>query len=1178
MLLKRLEAYGFKSFADKVEIEFDKGITAVVGPNGSGKSNITDAIRWVLGEQNIRALRGLKSEDIIFTGSNARRPSGVAEVSLSFLNDGTLPVDYNEVNITRRFFRSGESEYYINKTRCRLKDIFSLFADTGLGQDGMSVISQNKIDEILNSKPEERRLFFEETAGITKYRARKKEAMRKLEDTEQNYIRVNDIVQEIETQLEPLSEQAEKTRKYNELRIKQRQCNLTLLCGSYDKSLEQKEKLRQQSEELRDQEIALVAANNLIEARKQENGRQILALENDLQQVTAENSSLHDKIEKVTAEIRLWEERRHQRDINQKRLVGQQKNLTEQLAVSRQEKESIIADTEELLVKQAECAERLGQEKTAAKEMSQKIKDQKTAGRSLNEQREALRQEISEKQKAYALLERDIEADIENSRLQGQSETDLNASLAENQSAFAAIKEKIVALTERKAVIVGEQKNLSARQKKLTEQVNTARQLAGAAQQYAEQAETKIEVLKNMQQAYEGFGKAAKVVLKSHESWRSGVCGAVAELITVPQQYITAVDVALGAGLQNIVTDNAETAKRAIEFLKRSNGGRVTFLPLDTLEQRKAPDVFIKATGVIGWLNEIVKVEEKYRKALDFLLARTLLVDNIDHALSLAKKQQHKVRIVTVSGELLNPGGSISGGSYKQQESGFLNRSGEIANLQETLTKKKAEAAERLQQLTELKAESEKVYGDLAAIKDQLDEIALAEAKQKFESDKLQEQIKEKEEKLARIAEWKARRELTFAKAQERKVLAAREIRALSEKSDALAAEAVKVQEKLSELEQEADDLGKEINESELQKAVLGQQVIRSKEKGLLIDKTIKQTEKELSDSQNELKTLELADAEGQQQVKELQENKEKSSLLYQTGLEKQKSLYDAKMSRLAEAQDIDKEITEGNQKQNKLNNKIHALELDVSKVDFEIGQMEKQFVDDFSKTPAEAKSECLDLKTGELKKLQEELQDNISALGMVNPQAIEEYESRKTRYDFLRKQLADLAEAKQNLLVLVKEINQTMTKQFNDAFGKIRVAFNDIFVELFGGGKAELELTDDKDVLNSGVEIIVQLPEKKQQNLSALSGGERALTVIALLFSFLRVKPAPFSVLDEIDAPLDEANIARFSKFLHDFADNTQFIIVTHRKRTMEAADVMYGVTLEDAGVSKLISVRLGE
>lgn len=1178
MQLKRLEAYGFKSFADRTEIEFDKGVTAIVGPNGSGKSNITDAIRWVLGEQNVRNLRGTKSEDVIFTGSSSRRPLGVAEVSVSFINDGTLPLDFDEVVVTRRYFRSGESEYYINKARCRLKDIYALFADTGLGQDGMSVISQNKIDEILNSKPEERRLFFEETAGITKYRSRKKEAMHKLEGTEQNYLRVNDIVQEIESQLEPLAEQAERTRKYNGLKAEYHKCVVTELCDTYQRLSGAKERYAEQLEEIKDREVGIAAEKHSAEAEKESVNNEVLQLENELQILAADNAAVHEKIEAAVSEVRLFEERREQRDANRKRLAEQKAMIGGKITAAESERDELKEEAERLAKEQEAFKGELEIKRSAAKELSGKIRQQKGFADELRNKREVMQQDISEKQKAYALLERDIEADMEMSRRRGESEASVRASYEANKQKCAETEKEFEQLTAERTVVADNIRSFTQKQKKLIDDTNRFRQMAGAAKQYAEMAETKLDVLKNMQQAYEGFGKAAKAVLKSHDNWRSRVCGAVAELINVPQKYITAVDVALGAGSQNIVTEDAETAKLAIAFLKRGNFGRVTFLPLDTLEIRKPPEVFLRAAGVVGWLNEVVSVEEKYQKAIDFLLARTLLVDTLDHALALAKKQGHRVRIVTLEGELLNPGGSISGGSYKQQESGFLNRAGEIASLSQAYETKQKEAVEHLQRLDEVKNELERVNTQLADSKELQNELSVKDAKLRLDIGNLTEKVNAEAKELDEIAEWKTRRELTFAKAQERKVLAMREIRSLETEAGELQNDIAKAKEILNELEEEADELGKTINDGELRNAVMGQGIIRNKEKALLIARNIEQLEKERADCEKEIVALVNSDEEGREQLQKIKDEKIRLELLWQEGREKQQAVYDKKMQRLVDGQEIDRKIAELGQQLTKIAAKLHSLELEASKVDYELEQCRQTLQEEYKKTPEEAKNECLDMKTAAVKQYKEEIKEQIAVLGQVNPQAIEEYENRKERYDFLKKQLDDLAAAKQNLLQLVKEINQTMIRQFNEVFERIKIAFNDIFVELFGGGKAELELTDYKDVLNSGVEINVQIPEKKQQNLSVLSGGERALTVIALLFAFLRVKPAPFSVLDEIDAPLDEANIARFSRFLHDFANNTQFIIVTHRKRTMEAADVMYGVTLEDAGVSKLISVRLSE
>lgn len=1174
--LKRLAAYGFKSFADKAEIEFDKGITAIVGPNGSGKSNITDAVRWVLGEQNIRALRGIKSEDIIFTGSATRRALGVAEVTLTLLNEGTLPIDFNEVEIKRRFFRSGESEYYINQTRCRLKDIYALFADTGLGQDGMSVISQNNIDEILNSKPEERRLFFEETAGITKYRLRKKEAMSKLDAAEQNYLRVQDIMHEIETELEPLSEQAEKTRRYNELKGEYRRCRITELVMNYERFITQKEKFAAQIAEVKDKELETSTQKSSAEAQKEENNRELLRREDELRELSSANLSLHEEVEAAASEIRLFEERNQQRDSNQKRLNEEKQSLVEKLAADTDEREEIKSEAKLLAEKQSEFALELERAKKRAGEISKTIKEERQKYEESNKARENLQETLSEREKEYALLLRDIEADIEQSKLKNKSQDEINAVLADKRKSLTKTEEELKSEAAKKAELTDEEKKLSGRQKKLLEETNRSRQLAGSAKQYAEQAEAKLELLKKLQQEYDGFGKSVKAVLKSKANWRGNVCGAVAELIDVKPEHITAVDVALGAAAQNIVTTDAQTAKLAILFLKSGSYGRATFLPLDSLLERDNPDISVRGAGIIGWLNNLVSTDEKYKKAVDFLLSRTLLVDNLDNALALAKKNKQRLRIVTLEGELLNPGGSISGGSHKQSENGFLNRSGEIVTLNAAKEKKEAEAREHLTKYNELKDETERVNTRIATIREELGELSLREAKLRFEAGRASEIIAEQERKLAELKEWQTRRELTFAKSQERKLMTAGAIEKLVAEIDKAKEETGKLRQKVAELEREATEQAKTVNDAERENAVLEQGVLRHKEKALLLSRTIEQTERDIESKEKELNELLAADEKSAFELEKLKKTKEERELKYAESLQKQQELYDARMKAVVDGQELDKKIAELAQRLTKLGNKTHSIELELSGVDFELAQCVKHMDEDFSLTPELAKAEKFETDENSLIKMMRELQEEIASLGAVNPQAVEEYENRKNRYEFLKRQMTDLTEAKQNLMRLVKDINATMTERFVEAFGKIKIAFNEIFSELFGGGTANVFLTDEKDVLNSGVEITVRLPEKRQQNLSALSGGERALTVIALLFAFLRCKPAAFSVLDEIDAALDEANIGRFSKFLHSFAENTQFIIVTHRKKTMEAADVIYGVTIEDAGVSKLLSVRL--
>ena len=997
MQLKRLEAYGFKSFADKITIDFDSGITAIVGPNGSGKSNITDAIRWVLGEQNVRNLRGARAEDIIFTGSAARKPLGLAEVSLFFANDGTLPVDFREVVVTRRLYRSGESEFYINRARCRLKDIYNLFADTGIGHDGMSIIGQNRIDDILNSKPEERRLFFEETAGITKYRSRKRETVRRLTDTEGNLVRVQDIIREIENQLEPLAQQAERTRIYNGLNEEQKKCRLTQLSQDYSREGQHQQENNAKLQRKREEALSAEAEVNKAEARRQELGAKIIELEKSMQAQVGESEKIRQNLEGASREMAALEERQEQSASVKERILARRKELSSSLAANVAELGALTA------------------------EEKQKQDDLKLAGELLQKERE----------RALAY----------------------------------------------KGTIVSRQQG-----------VNAAREGLLTAQRKLNSLQQEKAMLERMQQAYEGFGKAPKAVLKAQERWRKGVAGAVAELIDVPAEYVTAIETALGSAQQNLVTNDTETAKAAIAFLKQQRLGRVTFLPLSTIVQRTAPDVQVAGEpGVIGWGSALVQVAPAYQKVADFLLARTLVVDGLDNALALARKHNQKLRIVTLTGELLNPGGSLSGGGRGHQEAGFLNRSAEI----ETLGGR------------------------------------IVSAQQKAE---------EAEQGLAAA------------------------------------------QQLLEEARHDAEELAGLIHEREIKEAVLKQESLRVREKLEACKLAKDREEKALRDNEQEEKEL----AEGlEASLRRLQElNAQHTSWQreYDESQDQHELLYRQRMEMLEENQNLEKAAQQAARSQHQIQEEIHKLELVGAKLEMVLNEWRESIFSEYGLTPERAAEEAMDMAPGDLKKRLQELNQQIKDLGPVNPNALQEHEELSKRHGFMVKQSGDLVEAKENLEKILKEMDEAMSKQFKEAFSQIQIYFSEIFVRLFGGGEAELRLTDTEDVLNSGVEILVTLPQKKRQNMSALSGGERALTVIALLFSFLRYKPSPFSVLDEIDAPLDEANVVRFGTFLREFAEDTQFIVVTHRKGTMEAVDTMYGVTIEDAGVSRILSVKLDD
>lgn len=1177
--LKRLETYGFKSFADKIEIDFDKGITAIVGPNGSGKSNITDAIRWVLGEQNVRNLRGTKAEDIIFTGSAARRALGVAEVSLVFDNDGTLPVDFKEVVITRRLFRSGESEFYINKGRCRLKDIYNLFADTGLGHDGMSIIGQNKIDEILNSKPEERRLFFEETAGITKYRNRKRESVRKLEDTEKNLVRVTDILQEIDNQLEPLAASAAKTREYNELQEDYKNCRLTEIHHKYTKLSETAAKQAGELQDSQDQVTAAETSVRLTELRKEELGKEILDLDRSLQELAEKNNALRDKIEGASSEIQVLEERGRQSKAARERILAQRAALEKEADTARQELGQLAADKEQRAVELSGAEENLAKQKEASAALAQKLREQRELCSGLDSQREALTKKLMEKQNELLLIERDIEnstADRESRETEAQTAATGLAALE------AELQEQTTALEQAAQEQAGQEADREAGRTQLQQAETEAARIQEERvknRQELHAADSKLQFLRNMQQSYEGFGRAAKAVLKSQATWAGGVCGAVAELLQVPQQYITAIETALGSSQQNVVTEDTNTAKAAIAFLKKERLGRVTFLPLQSIVVRTVSNGPERQdTGVIGYANEIVGTDAKYKKIADFLLSRTLVVDTLDHALALAKKHGYRLRIVTLEGELLNPGGSLSGGSQQHREASFLNRGGEISALEQKTAELSA-AEKRLEQEQMTAATARQAAADqLTKVEQMLQALAVRSAELRVARERLQAEKSEKAVQLDQLQKLAAEFQQSFAKAQEQRVAAARQVRELETEQAALQAKVDEAREVFADLDQDADDLGKYINDCEVNRTVLEQELLRSQERALLKQRELEKAQEGAARTVEEEKALENGREESQQRLQSLRAENEEWQGLYDAGQKEHKDVYAKRMAKLVESQNNDQAARDAARKLSSLQNRLHQLELAASQVKFSLEQCAEQLLADYGLTPERAAECALELSPAAVRQHMQTLEKKMADLGPVNPNAVQEYEELSKRSEFMQKQSRDLIAAKDNLLDILREMDITMTKQFKEAFQKINTYFGEIFVKLFGGGEARILLTDEANVLEAGVEIEVQLPEKKRQNLSALSGGERALTVIALLFSFLRYRPSPFSVLDEIDAPLDEANISRFGSFLRDYAAQTQFIIVTHRKGTMEAADAMYGVTIEDAGVSKILSVRLNE
>lgn len=1177
MQLKKLEAYGFKSFADKIDVEFDKGITAIVGPNGSGKSNISDAIKWVLGEQNVRNLRGVKAEDIIFTGSESRRAMGVAEVSLYFDNDGTLPVDFREVVVTRRLFRSGESEYYINKSRCRLKDITNLFADSGIGHDSMGIISQNKMDEILNAKPEERRLFFEEAAGITKYRNRKKEAMRKLDDTEGNLQRVHDILGEIENQLEPLRISAAKTEKQQALQQELKKLQLGGLYQRYQDLQDKRQKFDQIIQEKKDQEIAANTAVQLVESRKAQLDQELLELEKQLEELAGKRNEIHAKIEAADSEIRVLEERRRQGKASRDRMKLQLRELAGAAQEAEKDISLLTQSGERAQKQQAEVQAAIEQNRQQAKSLREQLTQLKQQRDTLTSQHQQLVLALTEKHHQQELLQHDIDSDSQRRQDQQQAQSELEAALQVLSQQVQHLAQDLVRVQAKIAEDKATMAQKAAEEKQLQEELGVINKEKQALDQKLQTGMSRLQVMERLQQSYEGFGKAPRAILQSQQPWRRGVCGAVAEILQVPGKYVTAVETALGGALQNIVTEDTDTAKAAIEFLKRDRLGRATFLPLSSIvvrqNQERLPQ---QAQGVIGWAHEVVETDSRFSKVAEFLLGRTLVVDTLDNALALAKQMNQRLRIVTLEGELLSPGGALAGGSQQHRESSFLNRSEEIRQLKydlkqwnQAVNQRSDEGRQKQRSISECQRVQQELYSAVHSAQ-------LQQKEWQVSHERLQQDMQVKQQELSALQELNSSAEENFALLQDGLQKLQAEAAALTIEEREQAETLQQLNDSYEDRDFAADELAAETNKLETDKAVLEQQCIRAQEQILLRQRELDRNHAAAEEQNQAIAQLEKELDASIEAIGTLMETSQTQQGRFNTANQEHKAVYDKRMARLVDNQKNEKESKEANQRLRDIQAQLHQVELEASKTNYDMEQVQQEMLSQYGLVPERAAEEIPELEPAELKRQLRGMEREIAALGAVNPNAPQEYQELLQRYDFLSGNAEDLAKAKADLLQLIGEMEATMTKQFKEAFVQINGFFGEIFVQLFGGGQAKIILTDAENVLTAGVNMMVTIPGKKTQNLSVLSGGERALTVVALLFAFLKFRPAPFSVLDEIDAPLDEANIGRFGSFLKEYGVNTQFIIVTHRKGTMEVADTMYGVTIEDAGVSKVLSVKL--
>lgn len=1187
MHLKRLDVFGFKSFADKVELEFGPGVTSIVGPNGSGKSNVSDAIRWVLGEQSPRQLRGLKMEDVIFAGSVSRKPVSFAEVSLTMDNtDGALPVDFSEVTVTRRIDRAGESEYLMNKVQCRLKDIQDLFMDTGVGKEAYSVISQGRIDEILSNRPEDRRAVFEEAAGIMRYKTRKREATRKLEETTQNLLRIGDIIGELEGQVGQLEDQARRAELYQEYHGEMEKLEVGLL-GASIRAVREKISLQHDKNQALRDTVAQVSESVLkLEQELEQIQAARAALEAEASEVSAELLQVSTQLERVQGKVGMTEEMIARALEDEGSLGGEIRYLEDKLKTIGFERQRIEKKVESL----AEAI-RQAQEQLRSREEAQALAAG-TASRDeqLLEERKAeaidLLKRISEKRNlATAGQKTQEEGQKRLERLEAERQRALRSE-RESRELIARSEARIDALERERLASEARLAKDRIRREELERQMGQASETLNRVRAELQSAASRLGLLEEMRREHEGYQKGVRTILQGKESgapYARGTIGVVAELIKVDARYERAIETALGAGLQNLVVETDRDAQRAIEYLKARDGGRATFLPLNTIQpQSIRTDELKNLAGVQGFLGvavDLISFGENLRPAMANLLGRTIVAEHLDAALALGRRSGFRYRIVTLEGELLNPGGSITGGSQGTRATGLLGREREREELTDQVKALRIQAESLEQHLAGIRGDRAAVDSTIVQTQREIQalEIQLAEARSellrfKTEKERLDQALELYQNEKKTLLEELAAGEQTC-----QQVLA--EVEELERQAAALEEETAREQVRFKERQVHKDVLAQEITGLRVQLASFRQEETGLREQVIRLQSQANEMIGSIRVKTGEKEKIRARQEELEREVRELAEEARQLSMARE-GLDDRLQAIQARgqeararqADREREARYLRRSLTES---QSRLAND----EVEEARLRMEEENLSARLQEQYGVSPEIAMERVLppDLAAKATARVAD-LRERIRSLGPVNLAAIEDYRQVRERYHFLQKQKLDLEQARESLYRAIDEMDRRIRTHFLESFRAIRAEFQKVFAELFEGGRADLALMDEENLLETGIEIIAQPPGKKLQVLSLLSGGERALTAIALLFAILKVKPTPFCILDEVDAALDEANVERFARYLKVFGQQTQFIVITHQRGTMEASDSLYGVTMEEQGVSRLVSVRLTE
>ncbi|MGG3560134.1 chromosome segregation protein SMC [Neobacillus rhizosphaerae] len=1181
MFLKRLDIIGFKSFADRIGVDFVPGVTAVVGPNGSGKSNITDAIRWVLGEQSAKSLRGSKMEDIIFAGSDTRKAQNFAEVSLTLDNqDQGIGLDYNEVSVTRRVSRSGESEFFINKQPCRLKDIIDLFMDSGLGREAFSIISQGKVEEILNSKAEDRRTIFEEAAGVLKYKNRKKKAEVKLFETQDNLNRVNDILHELESQVEPLKIQASMAKDFLEKKEELEKIEVALTVFEIEDLHQKWENLSKQLEEHQQEELNLSSNLQVKEAKIVETRDRIAALDDSITDL--QNVLLHasEELEKLEGRKEVLKERKKNAAQNKEQLKTNITELTEKISLLQKNRdmqaESVNELGEQVQSLQAKLKEKQEKLQLFTENIEEKIDSLKSEYiELLNQQAGAknelkyIDQQLEQQERKSARLDSENTKYIEERQIAQSKMEHIQSSLADFQKQLA---DQLVAFRDQQRKLETVKNNYEKQEKMLYQ-----------AYQLLQQAKSRKEMLEEMEEDYSGFFQGVKEVLKARDHKLKGIEGAVAELVTVPKEYETALETAFGGALQHIVVDTEQNARTAIQYLKQHSFGRATFLPLSVIKGRPLSAAQLSSIqnhpSLIGPAVSLVKFESRYAEVMNNLLGNVVITKDLKGANELAKILQYRCRLVTLEGDIVNPGGSMTGGAVKQKTSSLLTRKGELEDLKAKLVIMEEKTASLEKTVKGLKEEVQLTDQKLDEIRENGEELRLNEQAVKGELREAELGVKNINERLAIYDLEKGqfsdeKNGLIKRKEELFKALETYQINVTE-----LDTQIVKLTEQKTSDLTSKETLTNEINDLKVEFASKNEQFTNTKERFTLTTEDLEESEKKLALYTEDLSLLssEMTNSSsGEEQLeaaaKLKQQDKEATLQLITTRRQERLSLVDVLEDMELEAKEL-KRLHKG------MIVVLKDEEVKINRLDVELENRLTHLREEYLLSFEGAKEQyTLSIPVEEARKKVKLIKLAIEELGNVNLGAIEEYERVSERYEFLNEQKSDLQEAKDTLYQVIEEMDIEMKKRFEHTFNGIREHFEPTFRALFGGGRADLVLTVPEDLLNTGVEIVAQPPGKKLQNLGLLSGGERALTAIALLFSILKVRPVPFCILDEVEAALDEANVYRFSQYLKRYSKETQFIVITHRKGTMEEADVLYGVTMQESGVSKLVSVRLEE